>query len=403
MNFLSRAAALALAGAWLAGGVAAETVTRQATRPQAKAPTPEPPLAADIHEEIAHVDVELTLFDGRKHAGRMVVTHFRPAGPGPFPAVIFSHGRNAATRHEPVRWRALMMARYWTRRGFAVLVPTRIGYGELGQTVDPEVSGGCSNANFRPALAAMTAQIEATAAFARHLAWIDGSRLLLVGVSYGGFATIAATARPVPGVIAGVNFAGGLGGNPKQRPGQPCQGERIVGLAAEFGARSRVPQLWLYAENDTYWGRDWPRRWHEAFSAAGGKARLESFQAVGEEGHRVMSGGFQLWRPVVDRFVAGLGFKVPAAAPHLSATGYAGIDDVDKVPHLKQATRAEAYTRFLAADVPRAFAISPTGAWGWRTGLDAVEIALQRCQMHARSPCSLYAVDDRVVWKSQGQ
>lgn len=386
----------------LLGPASAQPVSGLNQTPENAAPA-EVRLAEDIHETIARVDVTVRLFNGARHTGSMVITHFRPAGPGPFPVVVFSHGRTGATRHEPVRWRAVPTARFWTRRGFAVVVPTRIGYGELGQTVDPEASGTCANADFRPALDAMSTQIEQTVEFARTLPWADGSRIVLSGVSYGGFATIAATARRIPGVVGAINFVGGLGGSPQTRPRDPCQGVRVAALASEAGGTSRTPMLWLYAENDTYWGPEWPRRWHEAFTASGGQARLVTFPTQLDEGHRLMSQGFSLWRPEVDRFVAGLGFTLPAGASSLPASGFADIAEVDKVPHVKPATRTDAYTKFLAADVPRAFAISPRGAWAWRTGLDAVEVALSRCQQNARTACQLYAVDDRVVWKPEAK
>lgn len=379
--------------------LAAPPVTPPRLPAAAKAAPAQPEIAADIHEEIAHVEATVRLLDGTTHTGNLVVTHFRPNGPGPFPVVVFNHGRTPATRNEPVRWRMPVLARYWVRRGFAVMVPTRIGYGETGKTVDPEASGACATADFRPALDNMTAQITRTVEFARSLPWIDAKRVILAGASYGGFATVAATARPIPGVVGAVNFVGGLGGNPQQRPGSPCQAQRVAGIAAELGAKSRVPILWLYAENDTYWGKEWPRRWFDAFTGAGGRAQLASFPAVGDEGHKLMSGGFSLWRPVVDKFVSSLGFPLPAAAPKLAASGFADINDAAKVPHVKPSVRTEAYAKFLAADVPRAFALAPSGAWAWRSGLDATEVALARCQKNAATTCSLYAVDDRVVWK----
>jgi dienelactone hydrolase len=357
-------------------------------------------LATDLFETVERVAVELKLPNGATHTGDMVVTHFRPAGAGPFPVVVLSHGRSGAKRQEPARWRTVPIARYWTRRGFAVVVPTRVGYGELGQDVDPEASGVCSKANFRPAVDAMSAQIEAAVRFAGTLAWVDARRVVLSGVSYGGFGTIGATARAIPGVIGAINFAGGLGGNPERRPGDPCQGGVIGAIAAEAGTKSRVPMLWLYAQNDRYWGEDWPRRWHEAFTAAGGKATFATFPAVGEDGHKLMSQGFKLWRPVVDRFLTELGFAPPQVSSAVPASGFAELEDLEALPNVKPAVKTEGYAKFLAADLPRAFALSPTGAWAWRSGHDAVDVALKRCQMNSRSPCVLYAIDDRVVWQA---
>ena len=124
--------------AWTAVALAEPAVT---PREQPAAAAGESQMAIDVREEIARVDVKLKLYDGTPFAGEMVVTHYRPEGSGPFPVVVFSHGRTPTSRNEPARWRALQAARYWTRRGFAVIVPTRVGYGELNTSVDPEISG----------------------------------------------------------------------------------------------------------------------------------------------------------------------------------------------------------------------------------------------------------------------
>ena len=359
-------------------------------------------LAVDIHEEIVKVRVTLRLANGKPFTGDMVITHFRPPGPGPFPVAVHSHGRSSASRHEPARMRPTGLARYWIRRGFAVVVPTRVGYGELGQAVDPEAAGACESANYRPALAAMAAQIDAAVAFAGTLPWVDRSNVVLSGASYGGFGTIAAAGEDMPGVVGAINFVGGLGGAPLERPGEPCQGPGIEALAGETGARSRVPMLWLYSENDRFWGADWPRRWHKAFTAAGGKAQFAMLPPVGDDGHKLTSEGHALWRPVADRFLVGLGFALPTAGSTLPATQFARLDEADRVPNIRAGMR-EGYAKFLAADIPRAFAISPAGAWAWRVGRDAAEVAVNSCQFNSRSACSLYAVDDRVVWKDSGR
>ena len=74
------------------------------------------------------------------------------------------------------------------------------------------------------------------------------------------------------------------------------------------------------------------------------------------------------------------------------------VEDVARVPHLTDEAREQGYQRFLKVDVPRAFAIAPSGAWSWRRGPDAASTALRNCQRRARTACRLYAVDDRVVW-----
>jgi hypothetical protein len=60
-------------------------------------------LADDIHETVDKVPVTVTLLSGKTYTGQMIVTHYRPDGPGPFPIVIFNHGRSAAKENAPCR------------------------------------------------------------------------------------------------------------------------------------------------------------------------------------------------------------------------------------------------------------------------------------------------------------
>ena len=75
-----------------------------------------------------------------------------------------------------------------------------------------------------------------------------------------------------------------------------------------------------------------------------------------------------------------------------------GKTDDAKVPHLRDSGRA-GYKTFLSKPHPRAFAIAPTGAWGWADGGDdPLKRALDNCNRNGRGQCKLYAVDDEVVW-----
>jgi len=81
------------------------------------------------------------------------------------------------------------------------------------------------------------------------------------------------------------------------------------------------------------------------------------------------------------------------------ASGFAAIEDIGKVPLAADAGRQE-YRRFLAAGLPRAIALSPTGAaWAWNSGVfDAVNLALTRCAQRSNQICKVYAIDNDVVW-----
>jgi thiol-disulfide isomerase/thioredoxin len=95
--------------------------------------------------------------------------------------------------------------------------------------------------------------------------------------------------------------------------------------------------------------------------------------------------------------IAGLLCQTPA----MSQT--AALADADAVPQL-DARGKEGYQQFLAAPLPRAFAIAPGGAWGWATGAASSDLAeqeaLDNCRGNTQQRCQLYARDRSVVFNS---
>jgi hypothetical protein len=88
-------------------------------------------------------------------------------------------------------------------------------------------------------------------------------------------------------------------------------------------------------------------------------------------------------------------------ARQFSASGFAAVEDVTKVP-LDAPQGIEQYRKYLLASTPKAFAVSPSGRqWGWKSGSgeDVNAQALQRCEERAGQACVLYGVDDNVVYK----
>jgi dienelactone hydrolase len=141
--------------------------------------------------------------------------------------------------------------------------------------------------------------------WAQQQPWVMRSRILLVGNSAGGFATIAAAATNPQGVIGGINFVGGLGGNPAESPRKSCKPEQLGAIYGQFGKTARTPTLWLYAENDLFWGPDVPKRWFDAFKNGGSDATfLQTPPVPGEEnGHTLINTGGPLWKPSVESFL----------------------------------------------------------------------------------------------------
>ena len=102
------------------------------------------------------------------------------------------------------------------------------------------------------------------------------------------------------------------------------------------------------------------------------------------------------WLPVVDQFLQTLGFDTPAIVRIPTASGFATIDNAGVVP--VGAAGKAAYAKFLEMPVPRAFAVSSKGGFGYARGDYAAGRALGFCQRTGNT-CKLYAVGDDVVYK----
>ena len=61
--------------------------------------------------------------------------------------------------------------------------------------------------------------------------------------------------------------------------------------------------LWIYADNDLFFGPEVVQRLHQAFTSAGGSAELIKHPAFGKDGHALFALGIALWTPYVDAFL----------------------------------------------------------------------------------------------------
>ena len=105
----------------------------------------------------------------------------------------------------------------------------------------------------------------------------------------------------------------GSGGDPKGRPQNPCSQPALERTFQAYGAQAKVPMLWIYTENDMYFGPQLPRQWHAAFTKAGGKASFVQFPPHGEDGHSLFTRFPQVWQPAVSEFLDANGFPAAVA------------------------------------------------------------------------------------------
>jgi len=333
----------------------------------------------------------------------IAATLLRPAGPGPYGAVVLNHGVPVFARERATEsWENFAhVAPVFARRGYVVIMPLRRGFGATGGEF-AEDAGPCSNPNYQSAEQAAADDVMAAYDYARLLPYVDPSRMILAGQSAGGLVSIfAAGTRAPKGLVAVLTFAAGRGGNPAANPGVPCAVEPVARLFDALGKAVKAPVLLHYAENDLYFGPKITRLWYERFSAGGAQAEYVVQPPFAEDGHNVFGDliGLRHWLPTVERFLAT--HSVPFE--RLDAADPSRQDLFSsKLPYVRSATCRSLYRVFLEAPGPRAYAVSADGHCGFAGGMkEAKAEAIRQCSSVAALPCVLYAEGEAVVWKKE--
>src|SRR3954453_19449525 len=178
---------------------------------------------------------------------------FRPSGEGPFPLALIAHAstQNVLRRAQMPQPEYRAMAAWLVARGFAVLVPERLGHGATGGKY-LEDQGGCDEADYAKAGRATADSIAAALDFMRGQSFVRQDGVVIVGHSAGAWGALALAARNPQGVSAIIAFAPGRGGHANDLPNQVCAPHTLISAAAELRKSAHVPLTWLVAANDTY-------------------------------------------------------------------------------------------------------------------------------------------------------
>jgi len=238
-----------------------------------------------------------------------------PVGNGPFPLAVMNHGVSLNARERSffplVEFRDAAM--WFARRGYLVVAPTGPGYG-AGALDTPQLGlfsvfyskiGACENPNFRDAGIAAAALDKWIIDYMTDQKFALPDSAIVIGQSAGGWGAIALSSQNLPSVKALIVFAGGRGGRVGGKPNNNCAPDKLVEATGEFGRTSRVPMLWIYIENDTFFGPALSKRMHEAFTTAGGKAEYHLVRPFGDDGHFFIDSpdAIPIWSPLVTKFL----------------------------------------------------------------------------------------------------
>lgn len=332
--------------------------------------------------------IDVALPTGERATLEALVT--RPSAPGKYPLVVINHGvpRDKVERFRMSPAQFSEQAMTFARRGYASVAALRRGFGATGGAF-AETAGSCDDRHYVTGTRTAADDILAVLEAMKKESFVDPSRVLLVGVSAGGFASLAAAASNPRGVVGVLAFAPGRGSD---APDHVCQSDRLVDAARIFGASARIPTLFVYSENDHFFAPDLARNLVDAYASGGAPSQFVMRPPFKEDGHNLFLWPEEWW-PTVEPFLAKLHMPSAVVTPR-------ALPSLTPPPGLDLRGRRD-FAAYLATEgYEKAFATSG-GSWGWvsgkRTQEDANRAALARCDEYAETRCKLYAVGDALA------
>jgi dienelactone hydrolase len=269
--------------------------------------------------------------------------------PGKHPLVVLTHGtsREREERDAVTAWSLQQQAIWFARRGWTALAVVRRGYGKSGGRAD-YMNGRCPQEDYQEAGRQSAEDLARAIEYGASLPQVDATRVLAAGVSTGGFATVALTAKAPPGLVAAISFAGGRGSGSDFNV---CNPGALIAAFRSFGKQSRTPMLWLYAENDRYFWPEIAHKFDEAFKSGGGQNEFVQVPATNAAGHGLFRRVGE-WTPLVDEFLKArnlVWLPEPLPAPR--------APDTPPPPGLSEAGE-RAFQNYLLAGPHKAFVMS---------------------------------------------
>ena len=255
------------------------------------APSTRPELDASLNEAVVFVP--------RRYPDRQVeleTTWYRPKTPPPWPVFVIGHGSNGKLKshHLQSRERPAELARFFLARGYLVIAPMRQGFSHS----TGESRFDCDHADYALRYAGdLQAAIDSFVE--QGLAKPD--QVVVAGQSNGGMVALGYAADH-PRARGIINLSGGI-----DTDGTWCDWRSgMLDAAKRLGAQTKIPALWLYAEDDTIFAPRIAQPFFAAYRDAGAPAELILYPSGGH-GFAHKKGSSAVWGADVDRFLARLG------------------------------------------------------------------------------------------------
>ncbi|MGD9919985.1 MAG: dienelactone hydrolase family protein [Pseudorhodoplanes sp.] len=282
-------------------------------------------------------------------------------------------------------------ARDLARRGWLAVVVMRRGFGQSDGPMAAAVS--CSTTSFADRFAADADDLEGALTAVTRRPDADPSRAIAIGVSAGGAAVVALAARNPKNLRGVISISGGL-----RMPDCPKE-DVLVNAFRDFGLVSRIPNLWIYARNDSFFGPELVERLQTVFLDGGGDIKLVMYPKFGKDGHSLFNAaaGKLQWLMEMDAFLRFHG--LPAARRD-------HIADLMKLLRLESRQRGF-LDRYLAAPTYKVMAQTADGKHHFtQFGAGSLDVArkaaLKACEDRYKSadPCRIVMEND--AWLGGG-
>jgi dienelactone hydrolase len=305
---------------------------------------------------------------------------------GKLPVALIAHGK-PTTQGSMLDQRATdyaRQARDLARRGWLAVAVMRRGFGASDGPAPVPLN--CASTTLLDRFDADADDLEAALEAVGKRPDADVSRMIAIGVSAGGAAVTALSARNPKGLVGVINISGGL-----RFPSCPKE-DALVAAFKAYGAKSRVPGLWVYAKNDSFFGPAVVERMQAAVLDGGGDVKLVMLEADERaDGHFIFglaSGRFK-WLPQMDAFLRF--HKLPTWTR-------ADVNALIKRLNAKEPSRAF-LENYIAGPTERALARQKGGTYltethGARSLEDASKAALESCEKRGQ-PCEIVMENDR--------
>jgi dienelactone hydrolase len=216
---------------------------------------------------------------------------------GKLPIMLYTHGVTSSMKQRQemtprgAKDANLRLVRDYARRGWLGVFVLRRAY---GQSDGPDPVGGFKCDSPTPSLQdgidAAADDLEATLDYIGRREDADSSRIIALGVSGGGAAVVALSARNNPGLKVVANVSGAFA-----IIGCANNAERIIAAMRYYGTTAKIPNLWYYAKNDNLTPEQTVVKMREAFLAGGAYAKLVHYPKLIDPSTNVEVDGHQLW------------------------------------------------------------------------------------------------------------